>query len=725
MHEPEKSLAAPMSLTNVVRQFPAGLILGLSAAIYAVSYGALLMAGPLGAFTAHGIAAAIVTAIVGLLVGFFVEERSFVGGPDSNTVSVLATVLAAVAGVVPSLDHRLNLTLALMVEGTLICALLFWVVAHFRLGRLVRFVPMPVMAGFLAATGFAMSSGAFNIVSGAPLTLEGMQALIADPERPELLAGLIIAAALFMLARRFSTAFLIPVMVALCTLAASLALNASWCASSFCNPERWFFAGLGHLPLRAPWTIEIGADDIGALVAALPGLFVVAFVALLTLLISVAGLELHFGREYDLERASKVHFATSALLAGGGGFMQIVSMGRTNLNHALGGERAAAAVAALVCAAILLGGGPLLSILPRPALGGLVLFVGAGMLKRWLWDERRDVTRLDYAQIVFIFLVIVKFGYVVGFVAGVLLSCLAFVMAYGAVSPVRVAGDLGGISSSLLRPEHEAAILMREGARVPVLRLHGHLFFGSAAKVEALFAGLSGRGQAGLVLDLTHVASIDRSAVGSLRRMFRRFRHCDLTFFLVHRARHLCALQEAAAVLDQVARPMFFEHFDSALEAAEDHILRLAREPQNVGAMPDPTGVFAPFCRTMDIAEGEYLCREGEASEAVYFIRSGAFEIFKAAETGEIRIAKVGPGAMIGEMAQYGEGLRTASIRASEKAVVWELDASAQHRMRAQDPALAHAFESMVIRKLAATLTRANRALASFEAGAAAGGTSA
>ena len=37
---------------------------------------------------------------------------------------------------------------------TLLTGLVFWLLGHFRLGGLVRFLPYPVVGGFLAGTGW-------------------------------------------------------------------------------------------------------------------------------------------------------------------------------------------------------------------------------------------------------------------------------------------------------------------------------------------------------------------------------------------------------------------------------------------------------------------------------------------------------------------------------------------------------------------------------------------
>ncbi len=57
---------------------------GVSAVIYALSYDALMFSDSLAVFVGYGISIALITAVFGALLGLPVQEKTFVGGPDSN-----------------------------------------------------------------------------------------------------------------------------------------------------------------------------------------------------------------------------------------------------------------------------------------------------------------------------------------------------------------------------------------------------------------------------------------------------------------------------------------------------------------------------------------------------------------------------------------------------------------------------------------------------------------
>lgn len=70
------------------------------------------------------------------------------------------------------------------------------------------------------------------------------------------------------------------------------------------------------------------------------------------------------------------------------------------------------------------------------------------------------------------------------------------------------------------------------------------------------------------------------------------------------------------------------------------------------------------------LGPNEILFREGDSSDAMYVVKSGHLKIFKAKGTGEIELATIGPGQMLGEMAFFDGRPRSASAKAVKEAEV-------------------------------------------------------
>ena len=52
---------------------------------------------------------------------------------------------------------------------TVLCGAVFFALGKFKLGNLVRFVPYPVVGGFLAGTGWLLLKGGIYVASGVLL----------------------------------------------------------------------------------------------------------------------------------------------------------------------------------------------------------------------------------------------------------------------------------------------------------------------------------------------------------------------------------------------------------------------------------------------------------------------------------------------------------------------------------------------------------------------------
>lgn len=712
-----------MSATTLIRQASAGVIAGLSAVIYALSYGALLFAGPLSSLVGYAITVTLITAVIGAVAGALSEGKSFISGPDSNTITVLASILATLATLeLPggaTGPMALQLALAAMTLTTVFCGLTFFFVARANLAQLVRYIPFAVMAGFLAATGWLIASGALNIIAGFPLSVAGFRTFIADPWRPELAFGIAIAALLSALAPRVSGAILIPAVMIGATILVNLVLHSGLCTGSACAQEAWMFAKHSSLPWLPPWELTLQLADTGFLFDNLPEMLVVAFVGLMTILLSVASLELSHQKEFDLNRILQQHAAASGLAAVAGGFAPILSVGRSLLNHRAGGGRLGGLIAGVICLATLLGAGEMISVVPKPALGGLVLFLGLGMLKQWMWDPRRMASHLEMAQIVLILALVANFGFMVGFSAGVLLSCFVFIVTYSRIPIASVSTNLSLFSSSVTRPEAEVKILRDQGEKVPLYRLRGYVFFGSASKIDTVFRAMAPEVEA-VVIDFSSVSGIDSSAVGVFQRMLRRHQDRKTVFYLVYSDKTERAVRAItlAAGLDRVH---YFATLDGAVEIAEDHLIaRKGGSLMRATALQfldDATAraTFLTYCEQRRIARGERLCLEGDRSNEVFFLESGTLEVLKAtADLRVLRLAKLQPGSMVGELAFYTGEARTASIAADTDAIVYVLRRDALTRLRTTHPDLATEFDRMVIYKVSHALTRANKLLALY-----------
>jgi SulP family sulfate permease len=307
----------------------------------------------------------------------------------------------------------------------------------------------------------------------------------------------------------------------------------------------------------------------------------------------------------------------------------------------------------------------------------------------------------------------------VGFAAGVLLSCAVFIVTYSRLPIASVSTNLSLFTSSVARSEADTDILREHGERVLLYRLRGYVFFGSASKIDKVFRAMPDEIEA-VIIDFSSVSGIDSSAVGVFQRMLRRHHAKTTAFYLVYSEATERAVR-AISLLSTSGRVHYCQTLDEAVEIAEDHLIArmggLRAQPTALQFLRDPRQrtTFLGYCEMRKIAGGDTLCREGDRSNEVFFLESGALFVLKS--TGDkrvLRLAKLHAGSMVGELAFYTDEARTASIAADVDSTIYVLRREALVQLRAAHPDLAALFDHMVIHKVSHALTRANKLLALY-----------
>jgi len=284
---------------------------------------------------------------------------------------------------------------------------------------------------------------------------------------------------------------------------------------------------------------------------------------------------------------------------------------------------------------------------------------------------------------------------------------------YSRIPLTDLATHLGALRSSVVRSPGQEQTLASHGAKVPIYRLGGYVFFGSASKIDAMFMeNLLGNAEA-VVLDFSRVSGIDTSALAVFQRILRRHVQSRVTFHLVYGAPTRVQLVALGVTPGGSRNLKFHDSLDRALEAAEEGLLdvhekdTLDQTMMRSAKSLDWRSPFEGYLETREVAENEALFQEGDRSDEVYFVESGRFDVLKRGSDGEtVRLAKVRHGALLGEIAFYLGEPRSATIVASQKSLVRVMRRAALERMRAERPELATQFDHMVIRSVAGSLKR-------------------
>ena len=667
-----------------------GTITGMVEVIYALSLANLVFSGDLAPWLPYGLGISLVSSVV-LLIGTSLLSKVsgvFSSTQDSPTV-MLAVVVASLAGTLVTAggDEKLATILAAISITTILTGFLFLALGYFKLGKLVRFIPYPVMGGFLAGTGWLLVQGSFGVMTDFLLTPAHLPTLLQPSQLILWLPGIFFALALFFVLKRFDHFLTMPVMllgaIGLFYLAFLLTGTSIQDATArglllgkVGGNAIWQPLALGGKFLTANWKVILGQSGNIAMVLVMS---VIGF------LLNASALELTTRQDIQLNRELKsVGFANvvSGLL---GGMVGYHMLGDTTLNHRVGARgRLPGIMTGIVCAGTFLLGSSLLAYLPRPLLGGLLFFLGFDFLVEWVFVGWRKLAPADFAVVLLILVVIAATNFLIGVGVGLVAAVILFVVNYSRFNIVHHTLSGAEMRSSVERcAYHQRVLANRLGQHIHILELQGFIFFGTA---NALLDQIRARiGDSDLspvryiLLDFRRVNGMDSSAVVSFVKGKQLAEAQKITLVLTHLTEPMQRRLELDGLSENDPHVRIFPDLDHGLEWCEEQLLdieqvttlhcpvTLSAQLADSGFEKADTKRLLNYLERVNFKEGEILIQQGDEADRLYFIEMGAVSIcLEVGNQGRVRLQKLGLGTAVGESGLYQGTTCTASVIASD-----------------------------------------------------------
>jgi SulP family sulfate permease len=674
------------------------------------------------------VAVAFLSAGVGAAVIALRSSFPFaIGGPDTSTSAVMATLISLTAARLAAANnpHLLPATLIVMALATILTGAVLSLLGLSRAGRAIRFVPYPVIGGFLAATGALMILGACQVITGHKVNWTDLAALSEHSGLAKIGAGVALAVVLELALTRSRHVLIMPGVLLAAILGTHLVLLLLHEPLAAAQASGWMFtpapAASLHLPL-AP--AELAAFPWKMLPGLSGELFAVVFVTTVTVLLNTSGIEIATKHEADIERELRAVGLANLLSGALGGFVSCIALARTSLARAAGAQgRIAGLTLAAISAALLVVDPAFLGTLPKFVLGGLLLFTGGRLMARWVITTARQLLPLEYASLLVIALAILAYGYIAGMAIGIVIGCLTFAFSVSRVNAIKFSFDNTEYRSALDRSPEELALLAAHGREIQGMALQSYLFFGSANRLYVRVKQLLAQQPECrfLLFDFRLVTGLDSSATYSFSQIRDAADEKDARIVLVNLTPQLARVFHVARFVD--GGVLVAATLDKALEHCEEQVIT-AHKPHASEAHsrrtwltqalndPDMAGHLARDCQRHEFAAGAVIARQGENATSMHFILEGRVGVILEQEDGrEIRVRSLGPQTTIGEMGLIAHKPRSGTIKAESPSVLYELPLEAYERIRRENPALGQALLAYVTEVMAERLSFANRVI--------------
>lgn len=438
--------------------------------------------------------AASLGAYVGLtgamLLGFFAAlfggTHSQISGPTGPMTVVTATL---VTGAWTASGGSISQVLLSMALAAIFCGLFQILFGLIKIGKYVRYIPYPVLSGFMSGIGVIIIIQQLYPLVGASKGGSMIDLLLGLPEA---VASTSVTALLLGLAT-VAIIYLFPLLTKKVpsTLVALIVMTV---VSLFIDMDG--VATIGKIPSGIPMPffakegVSLAGIDWGAvLVAAIvPGLTLAGLGSIDTLLTSVVADNItktkhNSNRELIGQGIGNAVAGLFCGLPGAGATMRTVvnvkSGGRTQLSGM---------VHALLLLAIMLGLGSIVQYVPLSVLAGILITVGIGIIDFRGFRDLPKIPRADAVVLIVVFLVTVLVDLLTAVGIGMVIACVLF---------MKRASDLveGGYSSQELTNfdkespwDDEHGMPDTVAHKIYVQRLNGPIFFGTINKFKEVMS---------------------------------------------------------------------------------------------------------------------------------------------------------------------------------------------------------------------------------------------
>lgn len=721
----------------------AGIVSGLLTLffVYALSLLAVSQAG-----TYEVLPYIIGTALTGVVVSSIVYSlmsRIPIGLVGPETV-VLAVLFLFMGSMYRSMEevYDFEIIVPTILAGVVVAAILsgfsLYLLGRLKLGEFVRYIPLQIIGGVIGGVGVFVLLGTVDWMGALHLDWSNIYTIATSFTQgfdftaslqtmgPSVLFGLFLFAAM---CRTKNSLFLLFIVLAATGVGYSAGIWGTNDMVRLLATPVAFLEGPKMIHPVEVFNTGIYVQNIQWGVIKGNGLYIGALTVLtvLTVMYRVTRLELLRNVESDLDVEYRALGWTNMISGLCGGMPASLSYGRSVGSYAAGGRGPlAGVVTGVVCAIGLLYANLILPMIPRFVPEGLLVYAGLDLIRDWLFRTKSAFTsRSETWLLRLTFIATIVLGLLEGIGFGVALALMVTVSRASRRGAIRNILSGSNHSSNVDRASAQKRTLKEYGDHIHIMRLQGFLFLGSMEQLlKQVRARLEDRNQLFveyLILDFKLVdgfASAAGIGFDKLRALTMEYGiECIFTSAPLELEEHL---EELGLVGDEEGAFKAFFNLDYALEWCENRVLdaegmlemkEMTLPELLAPVFPEPKYIPALMkVLRREVAEpGEAVFRQGDKSDSMFFVESGKLDVELEMEGGKIlRLKKVGPGAVFGEMGIYTLAPRSATIRAAERCVLYRMTLEKLDAVEKRAPVLVTAVNRFLINMLSERLADAN-----------------
>ena len=734
------------------RESRAGEVWGALAAMLvalpsAIAFGLIIYSAVGRDYAAQGAIAGIVgTIAIGIVAPLFGGTPRLISAPCAPAAAVMAALAMDLlklgtpdkaAGIEPA-QLFLLLTLVAALAGAL--QFIFGAVGG---GRLIKYIPYPVVAGYLSGVGALIFLTQLPKLFGLPKGVSWWMGLAAPAlwRWPGLIVG-IVTISVMLAAPKLTRTVPAPILGLLAGIAAYFGMGTFM-------PELLTLSGnslvigpvaetggsiLGALSERLTAVSRLRVEELHIILVPALTLAVLLSIDTLKTCVIVDALT-HTRHNSNRELVGQGLGNMAAAFAGGlpgagtlgATLVNIYSGGQTRLSSLLEG------LFALVAFLLLRD---LIAWVPIAGLAGILMVIAFRMIDRnSIHLLRQKSTIFDFAVVAVVVVTAIGVNLMAAAGVGLALAILLFLREQIRGSVVRRKSYGNQSFSKRRRLPAEIAVLEQKGEQTAIYELQGNLFFGTT---DQLFSEVEGdlKTKKYLVFDMRRVQSVDFTAAHMLEQIEAQLAARQGKLLFADLPPNLPTGQDLEAYFDQIGlvkpsrNASIFNELDSALEWAEDQILIealvLSRERESPLKLeeidllkeidPDAAAALASCVSERSFDAGRRIFAQGDTGDELFMIRRGAVRIVLPLNGRKSHhLATFARGDFFGDMSFLDGSTRSADAVALTAVDLYILPRAAFDRIADEDPSVGKQVFARLARALAIRLRQTDAELRALE----------
>jgi len=649
--------------------FWGGLAAMLVALPASVAFGVTVYSAISPQYAAFGALAGILGATaLGLIAPTFGGTDRLISAPCAPAAAVLsAFAIQLVAQGVEPVPVVLMMTVLGILTG-----LIQILIGFLGVGRLIKYIPYPVVSGYLSGVGLIIIGSQLPKFAGAPSGLSWLEVLTTPQHwdwRGLVIGGVTVLA--MVLTPKFTKAVpgtIVGIIAGVLTYAGIASTDPSMLELSG-NPLVVGSLGAsseGYVELITNRWYEIGELKLSQIAGLVGSAITLAALLSIDTLKTCVVLDQMTRTRHDPDRELAAQGFANVAASAIGGMPGSGTMGASMVNLSSGAQTRISGIVEGVTAllvALLLGA--FVAWIPTATLSGVLIVVGLRMIDtdplRFL--ESRS-TVLDFSVVLVVVGVALFVGLIAASATGVILSIILFLREQVGGNVVRRKSFVGQRSSTWYRPEVEMQLLEQRGKSAVIFELQGSLFFGTTHQLYLTLEPVLATTDY-LILDLQRVQSVDVTAVHMLQLVRDALAERNVPLLLSNvreslpNGRNLREFLELAGLVSDGHRVLVMPTLEAAIEWVEDRLLgdvggadvnlpplELHEIELFKGSKPDTLSDLANCMETRSCKAGDIVYAHGDTDANLYLIRSGELRI----------MGSVGGSSRLCHIATFGRG---------------------------------------------------------------------